>query len=194
MLASGTIVLGGRMRRVTTTLALALFLLGCGVRTDANVESEAASAAPSRPVSVAPSGKPIGVVGYGINGEMPCQGQWADGSLRADVELENRITGTSQGPIALEVWPLDKVEWPPGVEPVRLMAVRWPLEYTGVRLADGEVAVLDGAGHLVAATGRNYRLKGEWAVIGAIGGPLFGEPPWIDAFNVCRGDGSVIPQ
>jgi hypothetical protein len=31
-------------------------------------------------------------------------------------------------------------------------------------------------------------------VIGATGGPLFGKPPWIDAFNVCRGSESVVPQ
>jgi hypothetical protein len=68
------------------------------------------------------------------------------------------------------------------------------LEYTGVRLADGEVAVLDGAGHLVATTGSKYRLKGQWAVIAAVGGPLFGKPPWIDGFDVCRGSASVTPQ
>ena len=72
--------------------------------------------------------------------------------------------------------------------------MRWPLEYTGLRLAGGEVAVLDGAGHPVATTGTSYRLKGEWAVVGAIGGDLFGEPSWIDAFNVCRGSEAVIPQ
>jgi hypothetical protein len=170
----------------TTAVVLALCLLGC-------------SAAPSAPASTTPtlappSGAPIGVVGYGINGDMICQDQWVEGSLRSDVELRDRLLGNSQGPITIEVRPLDTVVWPPGVEPERFLAVRWPLEYTGVRLADGEVAVLDGSGEHVATTGSNYRLKGEWAVVAAIGGPLFGEPSWIDAFNVCRGSESVIRQ
>ena len=137
----------------------------------------------------------MGLVGYGTRGDMACQGQLAEGSLRADVEVLDRLLGRPERhPTTIEVWPLDTVVWPSGVDPERLVPVRWPLEYTGVRLAGGEVAVVDGAGQLVATTGSNYRLKGEWAVVGAIGGPLFGEPPWIDAFNVCRGSESVIPR
>lgn len=161
-------------------MALALCLLGCS---SVPIKIE------SRP---APSGASIGLVGYGIDGEMACQDQSAEGLLRSDVELKDRLLGNSQGPITIEIWPLDTVVWPAGVEGERFVAVRWPLEYTGVRLADGEVAVLDGAGHLVATTGSPYRLQGEWAVVGAIGGPLFGKPPWVDAFNVCRGREAVI--
>ena len=145
----------------------------------------------SEAAPLAPSGAPIGLIGYGVNGEMPCPGQVAEGALRGDMELHDRLLGNSQGPVTIEVWPLDTVEWPAGVEPERFVAIRWPLEYTGLRLSDGEVAVLDGAGRLVATTGGNYRLRGEWAVVAAIGGPLFGKPPWIDAFNVCRGGESV---
>jgi hypothetical protein len=174
-----------RMHPLAIELALALFLLGCGT---------APSAAPSDPVVALPSGEPVGLIGYGTNGEMTCPNQWAQGSLRADVELKDRLLGNSQGPITIEIWPLDTVDWPAGIAPERFVALRWPLEYTGLRLAGGEVAVLDGAGNLVATTGTNYRLRGEWAVAGAIGGPLFGEPPWIDAFSVCRGSDSMIPQ
>lgn len=182
-------------------MALAVCLLGCssvGLNDESpsvsGAASGAVSAAPSDDSSAAPSGAPIGLVGYGIGGEMACQDQLAEGLLHSDVELKDRLLGNSQGPIAIEIWPLDTVVWPAGVEPARFVALRWPLEYTGVRVADGEVAVLDGAGHPVATTGRSYRLKGEWAVVAAIGGPLFGKPPWIDAFNVCRGSESVIAQ
>ena len=117
------------MRRLWITLGLALFLLGCSPEAS-SVESEAASAGPSGAVPAAPSGEPIGVVGYGINGDMTCRDQWVEGLLRADMELQNRITGSSQGPITIEVWPLDTVGWPSGVAAERFLAVRWPLEYT----------------------------------------------------------------
>jgi hypothetical protein len=179
------------MRRIGSSLVLALVLAACG-------------SAPSNPVSTAPtpdalavqSGEPIGLVGYGVNGDMPCQGAWVEGLLRGDVELHDRLLGNSQGPITIEIWPLDTVEWPAasGVERERFVALRWPLEYRGVRLADGQVVVVDGADKAIAVTGHRYRLEGDWAVVAAIGGPLFGKPPWIDAFNVCRGSEAVIPQ
>jgi hypothetical protein len=183
------------MRRIATTFTLALSLLGCG-SAGMNVESEAASAAPSDPASAAPSGIPIGLVGYGTGRETTCQDTWVVGTLLAGVELEDRLLGVPlRNPTTIEIWPLDTVDWPAPseVEPERFVPVRWPLDYTGVELAGGEVAVLDGVGHLVARTGAKVRLRGEWAVVAATGGPLFGEPPWIDAFNVCRVSGSVAP-
>ncbi len=172
------------LRRVAG-LALALCLFGCGA------VSRTAESPTSEP---RPSGEPMGVVGYGINGEMPCEDQRAVGMLRADVRVENRLLGGDNGnPITLEVWPLDTVAWPTDVAPERFVPVRWPLEYTALRLSDGQIAVLDGGGAVVATTGRTYRLTGAWAIVAAIGGPLFGEPPWIDAFNVCRGPDAVVP-
>ena len=181
------------VRRVTTTLALALCLAGCS----SAASSVEPSATPSDETSVAPSGEPIGLFGYGTRGDMTCQDQLVEGSLLTGVELQDRLLNTPRrNPTTIEIWPLDTVVWPgpSGVDPERFVSVLWPLEYGGVRLAGGEVAVLDGAGHLVAMTGTKYRLSGEWAVIGAVGGPLFGKPPWIDGFDVCRGSESVIPQ
>jgi hypothetical protein len=129
---------------------------------------------------------------------MTCQDEWVEGPLRADVELQNRLLGTVfSAPTAIELSPLDTGVWPEpsGLGyPVRFVEVSWPLEYSGMRLASGEVAVLDGAGSLVATTGSTYRLKGEWRIAAAIGGQLFGKGAWIDGFNVCRGGESVIAQ
>ena len=174
-----------RPYRLAITLALTLW----GARVQLGADGWTLS-----PGCRSPIGRTLGLIGYGIQGEMTCPNQWAEGSLRADIELQDRLLGNSQGPITIEIWPLDTVDWPAGVAPERFVALRWPLEYTGLRLAGGEVAVLDGAGHPVATTGSKYRLTGEWAVVGAIGGPLFGEPPWIDAFSVCRGSESVIAR
>ena len=187
------------MRRITTTLALALLLLGCSTRVGANVESEAASARPTELVAAtpfepmpAPSGKPIDVARYGEHGA-PCRDE-VEGPLHADVRVDTYIGG-SEG-IAVEVSPDDAGVWPEpsGVDPwpVPFVSVRWPMDYTGVRLAGGEVAVLDGAGHHVATTGRTYRLKGYWSLLGSIGGPKFPHT-WIDGFNVCPARESVIP-
>jgi hypothetical protein len=178
------------MRRPTAILALALCLLGCG-----SAASSGESAVPSgTPVGSAIGHTPVGLVTYGRQ-DMTCQDhQWVEGLLRGDMELKNRITSSSQGPITLEISRFDRVDWPATGERARFVPVYWPTEYRGVRLAGGEVAVLDGAGHVVATTGRRYRLKGEWAMEAAIGGSLFGAPPWIDSFDACRDSGSVIPE
>jgi hypothetical protein len=39
----------------------------------------------------------------------------------------------------------------------------------------------------------NYRLKGEWAILGSTGGPKFPHS-WIHGFNVCPDSGSVVAQ
>ena len=110
--------------------------------------------------------------------------------------MQSRLTGSRwQSPTTIEVWPLDTVVWPSGIEgPERFVSVRWPLDFTGVQLAGGEVAVLDGAGNVVATTGSKYQLKGQWAVVAAIGGQYFGKPPWIDGYDVCGESDSVIPK
>jgi hypothetical protein len=114
-----------------------------------------------------------------------CPDQWLEGSLLADVELPNHLIGTTMdNPTVIEVWPLDTVVWPSFVDKGRFESVWWPMDFAAVRLAGGEVAVVDGAGNLVAVTGRKYRLKGEWLVAGSIGGPNF-PSRWIDAFYAC---------
>ena len=123
--------------------------------------------------------------------DMSCKDQWVEGSLRADVDLHDGLTNQPfQAAIAIEVSGPE----PSGVRPEKFVLVRWPKEYTGMRLADGEVVALDGAGLVVGTTGGKYRLKGEWDLRGAVGGPKFRGPGWIDGFDVCRGSGSVIPQ
>ena len=167
------------MRRVTTTLALALCLLGC-------------TTAPSSEPVAAPSGPPVDVPRYGV--DMGCQDQ-VEGWLRADVEVVTYIGG-SRG-MAIEVSPDDAGVWPEpsGVDPwpVPFVPVRWPMDYTGVELGRGEVAVVDSAGHLIATTGSAYRLIGTWSLLGSIGGPKFPHT-WIDGFNVCPGTESAVQK
>jgi hypothetical protein len=189
-------------RRISlATLGLSLFLLGCS-SVAMNDESEAAaSAAPSTLVSTAPSdepvaapsGKPTGLVLSDTLREY-CPENWVEGLLVADVEVKNGLSGHVQlAPTAIEVGPADAVAWPAGVDPQKWVLIRWPMDYSGLRMADGEVAVLDEAGHLVATTGRKYRLTGDWAVYGSISGnPL--PNGGFDGFNACRGREFVIPQ
>jgi hypothetical protein len=199
-----------RARPVAIAFALALCLPGCSARVGVQLESQAASAAPSDLVSaapsdelsaapsdellVAPSGKPAGLELYGSVGNTGCPDQ-LEGPLLADVKVERYVWGTYDG-IVIEVSPDDAGVWPEpsGVDPwpVPLVPVRWPESHRGVRLADGEVAVVN-AGRLVAMTGMNYRLKGDWAILGSIGGPKFPHE-WIHGFNVCPDMGSVVPQ
>jgi hypothetical protein len=171
------------VRQIATTLALALCLLGCS-----------STAAPTDEPLPAPSGKPIEVARYGSLSDTGCPDQ-VEGPLRADVSVERYVWGTYNG-IVIEVSPDEAGVWPEpsGVDPwpVPLVPVRWPTDYTGVRLADGEVAVVN-TGYLVAMTGMQYRLKGEWAILGSTGGPKFPHS-WIHGFNVCPDSGSVVPQ
>jgi len=160
------------MRRLATTLALTLFLLGCG----------------SVPPPPPPSGEPIYLPVHGT--ENYCEGR-ADSPggmsawLRADADVFDPIMNTSNRTVtALELL----TPQPSGVGyPAQVfIAASWPSEYKGVRLADGEIAVLDGAGSLVATTGRKYRVDGLSISVAPVGGPLFGkEFSWIGAFIVC---------
>ena len=181
-------------------IALALCLVACG----SGPVGEPSVAPTNRP-SVSPSGDPIELAGYG-GGVMTCRGEWVEGWLRADVELHDRLLNLDfRAPTAIEIEPLATGAWPEpsGLGyPLRFVQVRWPAEnvgeglawHSGVRLASGEVAVLNASGDLVAVTGGRYRLRGDWAMVAAIGGPWFAKGPWIDAFNVCLDSGSVVPQ
>jgi hypothetical protein len=143
---------------------LALFLLGCSA------------------AQVRPSGEPVSLTKHGADF---CPNQSVEGSLLADVKLQSHRTGASENnSTVIEVWPLDTVVWPSFGDKARFEAVWWPMDFAGVRLAGGEVAVVDGAGNLVAVTGRKYRLKGEWLGLSSIGGPDF-PSTWIAAFYAC---------
>ena len=50
-------------------------------------------------------------------------------------------------------------------------AVIWPVGFTGVRLADGEVAVLNQAGKTIATTGKEYGIATASAANGVEGYP-----------------------
>jgi len=113
------------MRRLTTTLALALFLLGCSSRIGTNPESAAASATPAGDAVELLTGLDACYAG----GQSPSYA----GVLIPDPEYGTRIDG--KGP------------------------VMWPSGYTGLRLADGHVQVLDVSGHVVATTGREYAIS-----------------------------------
>ena len=95
------------MRRLTTTLALALLVLGC-----------------SRP-----QGEPVQLLTYDSTGCYLGGEQAVEGELVTDPQYGTRFNG-----------------W----------AIVWPAGFTGVRLANGEVAVLDQAGNVVATTGNEY--------------------------------------
>ena len=148
------------MPRIAATLALAWCLLGCG------------------PVSLQPppSGEPVELLTY----DDRCHDQAAEGML-----VPHRRHGTD-----ISVLPSDIADdWPSGKAGLSDVPVQWPRGFTGVRLAGGEVAVLDTAGNVVATTGRNYRLRGGW-MIGTIGFE-FDAPTHVAAFLAC---GVVNPK
>jgi hypothetical protein len=129
-----------------------------------------------------PSGEPVSLAKHGADF---CANHLVEGSLLADVKLPSHRTGATQNnSTVVELWPLDAVVWPSFGEPARFEAVFWPMDFAGVRLAGGAVAVVDGAGNLIAVTGRKYRLKGEWVGLSSIGGSDF-PSTWIEGFYAC---------
>lgn len=106
------------VRRVTTTLALALCLLGCSA-----AQSGGSAAPPSVPIELL-----TGVTACWAGGERPSLG----------LLLADPTYGTT----------------------FNAKPVMWPVGFTGLRLAGGEVAVLNRAGRVVATTGREYALSG----------------------------------
>jgi hypothetical protein len=93
----------------------------------------------------APSGEPVYLPTY----EGSCASGWIEGSLR----------GTGEGVMDMDI--LDTLDWPEGVDRQRFVSVAWPSDFTGVRLAGGEVAVVDASGNLVARRAGNTGSRGR---------------------------------
>ena len=167
------------MRRVIATLVLGLGVLGCGLIREP-----------------APSGVSIELDHFGPT--CPDKPNWVEGSLAADVSvLDPILGGTTLAVTAIKIRRLDpglQTEPDPSGFRVPVVPVTWPADYTGVRMASGQVAVFDATGNLVAMTGREYRVTGAVTKVAAIGGELFGKPAWLSAVTVCRRTGSVVPQ
>jgi hypothetical protein len=152
------------VRRVTTTLALALCLLGCSAaQSGRSATPSGGSAAPlEAPVSAAPSGYAVSPTPSSDTVELRTA-EWAfpersDGGFRCpnDSNVGLLIVDPEYGTAAQNA---------DGIHPLI-----WPLGYTARRLPGGEVAVLRSDGAPVAITGRKYRF---WAPHwGGGGGPV----------------------
>jgi hypothetical protein len=159
---------------------LTVTVLGCSA-------AQVGWSAPSSLEPPAPSGKPMELAGSFP--DRPCGDDWVEGSLRADVKIDEYVAGGTG--MAIEVSPGSPE--PSGVEWVPFVHTYWPSAYKGLQLANGEVAVVDETDHLIAMTGGRYQFKGGWVVYGSIGGPKY-PYSWIHAFNVCGEAGSVIAE
>jgi hypothetical protein len=127
----------------------------------------------------APSGEPVELSPYAGS----CADSWVEGSLRHRRE----------GGIDIVFSSLDTVDWPEGVGEQNIVSVQWPVGFTGVRLAGGQVAVVDASGNVAAMTGTKYRLKGSWLVIQPFGEP-HPRPLVVGGFWACGDESSVIPR
>ena len=114
------------MRGFATSVAVALFLLGCS----------------------APKGEPIELLTGGGEGCYPGPSPTLQGPLLVDPEFGTAIKVESS-----------HTTYPFRMEPNgTVLPVMWPTSYTGLRLAGGEVAVLNREGKVVAKTGGRYAI------------------------------------
>jgi hypothetical protein len=111
------------VRRITTTLALALCLLGCT----------------SKPTLLTFTGGICGWAGPGT---------WVAGPLVYDPDNGTSVTVERSGS-----------GYGSGLPIGGTLPVAWPWGYNGHRQTGGEVEVRDGAGTVVATTGRRYSLE-----------------------------------
>jgi hypothetical protein len=158
------------VRRAITTFALAVFVAACGLV-----------------VEPAPSGQPA-KLDEATSCSDNANHRWkVEGVLRADVSVVDPLSGPRHSVTALEITGV-KTGASPEPDPsqwiVHVVSVRWPSQYSGVGLANREIAVVDATGHLVAMTGRTYQLDGVMIFGGAVGGDLFGKT-WPGALDVC---------
>jgi hypothetical protein len=182
--------MGAAVRRHAIAIGLALSLTGCHSGTSpGSSTSPASTAAEVQPAVVLGTPVELGCIGCGH--VATCRDQIA-GPLRADAKVTTYVGGWTG--IAIEVSPLDTGAWPEpsDVDPLQFVGVSWPSDYLGSRLADGEIAVVDGAGRLVGTTGKDYQFRGEWVLAGSTGGPIFPRS-FIEGFSVCGDHRSVIP-
>lgn len=177
---------GATIPRVSATLVIALVVVGCaGVAGEpAPVQPAATRPAPTKAAptqELAPSGEPVELDHYGLDCSDSTRGS-VEGTLLADAPIYNPMFESSE-PVLTAI---DLRQPDPSGQLVRVVPVSWPSEYRGVRLATGEVAIVDAAGNLVAMTGRDYRIEGLLVAVAAAGGPLFdrGES-WWGGLTVC---------
>jgi len=101
---------------------------------------------------------------------------------------DGRGTAISVMPTSIDgpAGPINPVVWPSGYNDGRsIVSVTWPSGFTHLRLAGGEVAVLDPHGNVVATTGRRYSLKGAWIIGAPFGFRESPEPLQVTGFVAC---------
>jgi hypothetical protein len=170
-----------------------------------NAASGLALVACSTPASLAPShaaiattatGDPVELVKRwaGVCADNWGPDRWVEGLLVAGHDRsrnDGRLTGWTY--LAFR----SGTAWPASIPPDEGMtgeggvAVFWPGGFTGARLPEGELAVTDASGNLVAATGRNYKLKVQFPTKVIPGYP---DASRIEGMEVCGGSGTVIPE
>ena len=142
---------------------------------------------------VTPSGEPV--VLYTHPGDCYDHFQWVEGKLLPDPGAGTDIDVTAITDPTDPSLTVDGVAWGSSgnTSPPRIVPLQWPVGFTGVRLAEGQIAVVDPTGNLVALTGHTYAFKGASVIeIYALGNAA--PPGWVSEFNVCRDRGSVIAK
>jgi len=131
------------VRRVLAGLALALSLIGCGL---ARVP--------------APPGEPVEL------------GHLAETDSCKSGTIEGTLTERKPGITRIDLepgfaWPSLPINAGAGTRypDTSDVTVLWPHDFTGVRLANGGLAVADASGGLVALTGQTYQLEGCWVFV-----------------------------
>jgi hypothetical protein len=153
------------VHRFTTTLALALCLVGCysaGSSSRSATPSDGSAAPLEAPASAAPSGDAVS----------PAPSSDTVKLATAEGHFPERSDGMQVCPyhFNLGLLMVDPQYGTAAQNEDGMHPLIWPLRYTARRLAEGEVAVLNRNGAVVATTGKSYRFWApEW---GADGGPV----------------------
>jgi hypothetical protein len=138
------------MRRATTTLALALSVLGCGPAPAASepfdlLTSWEPGSAPGNPCPAQPvapcGGGPACRPGWHVDGELVVDPNGGT-AVKVESDSDRGTVGT-------------------------MMAVMWWPTFSGLRVGD-RVEVLDPEGKVVAITGLRYRIMGSFEQIGFV--------------------------
>jgi len=153
-----------------------------------------ASVAPSH--AVVPSGDRVALVNQwaGICADNYGPDKSVEGRLVAG--RDHSASGGGTGGWTYLVIPAG-AEWPTSIRPDEGMigeggvAVFWPDGFTGTALPEGELAVFDSSGNLVAVTGSNCKLKVQLPIKFAAGYP---DATRFEGMQVCPGSGTVISE